>query len=387
MMRPIPFAPGGASAGPRMFARLGAERQTHQVRAAHGAPRRRVMAVRSPVRRPRARWASLSDQHLLDLRFCDLDLPLAGSWAEDRVQEMRAEIEARDLRLKPHVWLSTEWFSPDGVPGIAVPFYLAHPRLMRLERRMMLEAEGGSREECLQILRHEAGHCVQHAWRLDRRAGWRRLFGNTHKTYPVTYRPDPSSQRHVQHLRQYYAQAHPDEDFAETFAVWLTPRFPWRRRYAGWPALRKLEWVDQTLRDLRGAAPTVRARRVVEPLSSVKRTLGEHYADKQRHYSQWRPTVPDRDLQRLFPAEVGRRGEPAAGFLSRNRREIRRLVARFTGESPFTIERVLDDVIASCRVLDLRTTGNRRRLRVDVALLLTVRTVHFHYSRRNWVAL
>jgi hypothetical protein len=370
-----------------MFAIEGAERQTVHVRAEPIAPRRRLMAVRSPVRRARARWASLSDQHLLDLRFCDLELSLEGSWAEERVQELWAELESREIRLKPHVWLSTEWFSPDGVPGIAVPFYLAHPRLLRLEKRMMLEAEGGTREECMQILRHEAGHCAQHAWRLHRRAGWRKLFGNTHKPYPVTYRPDPSSQRHVQHLRQYYAQAHPDEDFAETFAVWLTPRFPWRRRYAGWPALKKLEWVDEHMRELRGVAPAVRARRVVEPLSTVRRTLGEHYADKQAHYSRWRPTVPDRDLQRLFPAEVGRRGEPASRFLSRSRREIRRQVARFTGESPFTIERVLDDVIASCRVLDLRTTGNERRLRVDVALLLTVRTVHFHYSRRNWVAL
>lgn len=345
------------------------------------------MAGRSTTRRTPVRWASLSDERLLDLRFCDLGLRFEGSWAEERVHEVYAELEGRGLRLRPHVWLSTEWFSPGGVPGIAIPFYLAHPRLLRLERRMMLEAEGGTREECLQILRHECGHCAQHAWRLHRRGGWRRLFGNTHKPYPVTYRPDPSSQRHVQHLRQYYAQAHPDEDFAETFAVWLTPRFPWRRRYAGWPALRKLEWVDEVMRELRGEPPAVRDRRTVEPLASVRRTLGEHYADKQEAYSRWRPSVPDRDLQRLFAAEPGRRGEPAARFLSRNRREIRRLVSRFTGESPFTIERVLDDVVASCRVLDLRSAGSARRLRVDVALLLTVRTVHFHYSRRNWVAL
>ncbi|MCC6349389.1 MAG: putative zinc-binding metallopeptidase [Candidatus Eisenbacteria bacterium] len=345
------------------------------------------MAGRPASRRAPTRWASLSDEHLLDLRFSDLGLRLEGSWAEARVHEVWAELEARGLRLKPHAWLSTEWFSPEGVPGIAIPFYLAHPRLLRLERRMLLEAEGGTREECLQILRHESGHCAQHAWRLSRRGGWRRLFGNTHKPYPVTYRPDPSSQRHVQHLRQYYAQAHPDEDFAETFAIWLTPRYPWRRRYAGWPALRKLEWVSEAMRELRGVAPTVRARRTVEPLDSVRRTLGEHYADRQEALSRWRPSVPDRDLQRLFPAEPGRRGDAASRFLSRNRREIRRLVSRFTGESPFTIERVLDDVIASCRVLDLRASGSERRLRVDVALLLTVRTVHFHYSRRNWVAL
>ena len=345
------------------------------------------MAGRSTARRAPSRWVSLSDEQLLDLRFCDLGLQLEGSWAAERMRELWAELEARGLRLKPHAWLSTEWFSPDGVPGIAIPFYLAHPRLLRLERRMMLEAEGGSRKECLQILRHESGHCAQHAWRLQRRAGWRKQFGNPHKPYPVTYRPDPSSQKHVQHLRQYYAQAHPDEDFAETFAVWLTPRYPWRRRYAGWPALRKLEWVDELMRELRGVPPAVRARRTLEPLASVRRTLGEHYAEKQQSYARWRPAVPDRDLQRLFPAEPGRRGEPAARFLSRNRREIRRLVSRFTGESPFTLERVLDDVIASCRVLDLHTSGAGPRLRVDVALLLTVRTVHFHYSRRNWVAL
>jgi hypothetical protein len=333
------------------------------------------------------RWTRLSDQRLLDLRFCDLGLALEGTWLDERVQEVGAELETRDLRLRPHVWLSTEWFSPDGVPGIALPFYLAHPRLARLERAMMLDVEGGTRDECMAILRHESGHCVQHAWRLHRREAWRRLFGDTHKPYPETYRPNPASLRFVQHLRQYYAQAHPDEDFAETFAVWLTPRSSWRRRYADWPALRKLEYVDELMRGLRGQPPAVRSRRQVEPLAGIRLTLREHYAEKQAAYARWRPSVQDRDLQRLFAAEPGRRGEPAERFLRRNRAEIRRLVSRFTGESPFTLERVLDDVIVRCGALDLRARGNGRRLRVDFALLLAVRTVHFHYSRRNWVAL
>ena len=333
------------------------------------------------------RWAALDDEHLLDLRFCDLGLKLEGSALADRVHEVWTELEGRELRLRPHVWLSTEWFSPDGVPGIALPFYLAHPRLELLERTRMLEVEGGARDECLAILRHECGHCAQHAWRLHRRETWRRLFGNTHRAYPAIYRPNPASQRYVQHLRQYYAQAHPDEDFAETFAVWLTPRSAWRRRYAGWPALRKLEYLDELMRSLRGQAVAVRSRRTVEPLSQVRLTLREHYAEKQAAYARWRPTVQDRDLQRLFAAAPGRRSEPAERFLRRNRAEIRRLVARFTGESPFTLERVLDDVVARCNVLDLRASGDERRLRVDFALLLAVRTVHFHYSRRNWVAL
>lgn len=334
-----------------------------------------------------ARWARLDDEHLLDLRFCDLGLRLEGTPLDERVHEVWAELEARELRLKPHVWLSTEWFSPDGIPGIAMPFYLAHPRLERLERARMLEVEGGTRSECMAILRHESGHCAQHAWRLHRRAGWQRLFGDTHRPYPETYRPNPASQRHVQHLRQYYAQAHPDEDFAETFAVWLTPRSAWRRRYADWPALKKLEYMDELMRSLRGHAPQVRTRQRVEPLSGARKTLREHYAEKQAAFARWRPTVQDRDLQRLFAAEPGRRAEPAERFVRRNRAEIRRLVSRFTGESPFTIEAVIEDVITRCGALDLRATGNERRLRVDVSLLLTVRTVHFHYSRKNWVAL
>ncbi|HTR97719.1 MAG TPA: putative zinc-binding metallopeptidase [Candidatus Acidoferrales bacterium] len=345
------------------------------------------MAVRTRGARAGARWVRFDDERLLDLRFCDLGLRLEGSWLDERMREVWAELGARGLRLKPHVWLSTEWFSPDGVPGIALPFYLAHPRLTRLERSRMLEVEGGSRDECLAILRHEAGHCMQHAWRLHRREAWRRLFGDSARDYPEIYRPNPASQRFVQHLRQYYAQAHPDEDFAETFAVWLAPRSGWRRRYADWPALRKLEYVDELMRSLREQVPPVRSRRQVEPLAQVRRTLREHYAAKQASYARWRPSVQDRDLQRLFAAEPGRRGEPAERFLRRNRAEIRRLVSRFTGESAFTLERTLDDVIARCGALDLRASGHERRLRVDFALLLAVRTVHFHYSRRNWVAL
>ena len=333
------------------------------------------------------RWAALGDERLLNLRFADLDVKVEGSALEPLVHEVWGELEQRGLKFKPHVWVSTEWFSPDGVPGIAAPFYLVHPRLLKLERSMMIEAEGSNREECMMILRHEAAHAVQHAWRLQRRDGWRRTFGNPSRPYPTIYRPNPASQRFVQHLRQYYAQAHPHEDFAETFAVWLAPRSQWRRRYADWPALKKLEYVDELMRELRGATPPVRSRRQIEPLSQVKQTLREHYAAKQAHQASGRPTIPDRDLQRLFAAEPGRSGEPAASFIHRYRGEIRRMVARFTGESQFTLEHVLEDVISRAMALELRASRDDKRQRVDFALLLTVRTVHFHYSRRNWVAL
>ncbi|MGQ0735895.1 MAG: putative zinc-binding metallopeptidase, partial [Acidobacteriota bacterium] len=285
-------------------------------------------------------------------------------------------------------WFSTEWFTPNGVPGIAVPFYLGHPKLMRLERSQMLEVEGGTHDSCLKILRHECGHAIQHAYRLQLRAGWRQHFGSPTRKYPTEYRPNPGSRRFVQHLRLYYAQSHPVEDFAETFAVWLQPRALWRKRYAGWPALRKLEYVDQIMGDIADAAPPIRTKQRVESLPALTTTLGEHYREKRDQYSVAHPDIFDRDLPRLFSDEPRhRRAERASAFLRRNRADIRRLVARWTGEYQFTVDQVLADMIGRCRELKLRAVGSERRLRLDAALMLTVSTTHFLHSHRQWVAL
>jgi len=117
---------------------------------------------------PRRRaWSRYAKDRLLDLRLCDLGLRIEGTWLEDCLRTVHDEMAERGIRLRPHAWLSSEFFSPGGVPGFAIPFYLAHPRLLRLERGEMLDVEGGSREECLRIMRHECGHAVQHAWRLQ----------------------------------------------------------------------------------------------------------------------------------------------------------------------------------------------------------------------------
>ena len=162
-------------------------------------------------------------------------MQIQGTPLEGRIEKLYEELTARQLRFRPHCWLSEEWFSPDGTPGIAIPFYLAHPRLARLERKMMLEVEGGTNESCLKILRHEAGHALDTAYRLHRRQEYRRLFGRYSDPYPEFYQPRPFSRRYVLHLDLWYAQSHPVEDFAETFAVWLRPLSRWRTQYKGWP--------------------------------------------------------------------------------------------------------------------------------------------------------
>ena len=224
------------------------------------------------------------------------------------MQRLYSELDERGIRFRPHVWLSEEWFSPDGVPGIAVPFYLAHPRLMRLERKMTREVEGGNVNWLMRILRHEAGHAIDSAYRLRRRAHWRALFGPASTPYRSRYRARPASRHHVQHLGDWYAQSHPTEDFAETFAVWLAPRSGWQRRYASWPALRKLRFVQQIAGEIR--RPSRRrcaSRDRIEPLDFNQRTLAQHYRSKLARARTRRGMLADRLLQRVFcSTEPGR---------------------------------------------------------------------------------
>jgi hypothetical protein len=349
-------------------------------------PARRLQSSSSPVQH--FLWEKWTNEELFDLRLCDLGVTLEGIWLEDCMERLSAELERRALHFRPHVWLSHDWFSPDGIPGIAIPFYLAHPRLMRLERSLMLEVEGGSRDECMKILRHECGHAIQHAYQLQRRRRWQDLFGKSSQKYPEVYRPNPASRRYVQHLRLYYAQSHPDEDFAETFAVWFQPRAVWRKRYSGWPALKKLEYVDELMEELKEAPLIIRSRQQVDPLHKITRTLREYYEEKQRLYRVSSPDLYDRDLTRLFSDDPKHRPyELASKFLRRNRAEIRRLVSRWTGEYQFTLEQVLNDMMSRCRELKLRAVGSERELRMDFAVLLTVQTMHSLYSRKNWIAL
>src|SRR4029077_5958411 len=240
-------------------------------------------------------WASLPDEQLLQLRLRDLKVKVEGTWLEDCLKALREELKERDLRVRPHAWISSEWFSPDSTPGIAFPFFLAHPRLMQLEKKKIFDVEGGTWSECMGILRHEAGHVEQHAYQLQRRRGWQRLSAPPPRRYPRYYRPNPASRNFVQHLRLWYAQSHPDEDFAETFAVWLTPRSNWRKRYEGWPALKKLQYVDELMAEIVKQRPKLTRRTEVEPLRSLRTTLGEHYQKKLQHYSVDAPRAYDRD--------------------------------------------------------------------------------------------
>src|SRR4029450_8925726 len=166
---------------------------------------------------------------------------------------------------------------------------------------------------------------------------------------PHSPRPTPASKNYVQHLRLWYAQSHPDEDFAETFAVWLKPRSDWRTRYADWPALRKLEYVDQLMAEVATQRPALAGRCKVDPRSRLNRTLAEHYEKKRALYAVDPPTIYDRDLRRIFSDDPkDRRSPPAAMFLRRNRARIQQMVSKWTREYRPALDAVLNDMIARC---------------------------------------
>lgn len=333
-------------------------------------------------------WADLPDERLLEFRLCDLPIRIEGSPVESRISELREELRGRGLDLPLHFYLSEEWFTPDGASAMAVPFYLAHPRLEKLEEAQMLEVEGGDRDWCLRILRHEAGHLVDNMYGLRRRRHRREIFGSSSEPYPEFYAPKPYSKSYVLHLDAWYAQSHPDEDFAETFAVWLTPGSDWAARYEGWPALRKLQYLDQLMRSLAGQPPRLVHANEVDGLRRIRRTLGQHYKRKRRHYGVDRPDFYDRDLRRLFSDAPEFAGNvTAAAFVTRIRRQVRRLVAGWTGIYQYTIDQVLEDIIVRCRDLKLRLAVPEDTARREFTVLLTVQAMNFLHSGRHRLAL
>jgi len=325
----------------------------------------------TPRKTRRHPWVRLKHEALLDVRLCDLGVTLDGSPLAGDVERLYVELERRGLGFRPHCWLGEEWFSPDGVPGFALPFYLAHPRLRSLERRMMGEVEGGNRNWFMRILRHEAGHALDNAYRLRRRRGWRETFGPASLPYPDSYRPRPGSRRFVQHLGSWYAQSHPTEDFAETFAVWLKPGSRWRREYEGWPAIAKLEYVDGLMAEVAETPAAVRTRVHVDRLGEDTRTLREYYAARLSRHVPTTRRDEDELLERVFTRDPGRRPLRAATFLRRLRPRLHRAIAAREHCGEYLVHQVMRAAIHRSQELGLYVGRGQRRSARHVERILT----------------
>src|SRR5207253_4690680 len=270
---------------------------------------------------------------LLNTRICDLGLQIDGSPLEPCIRRLNAELEAKGLVFQPECYLTDSWSCPDQVPIVGIPFYLADPRLARIEEEQTGEIEND--EWILMLLRHEAGHAINYAYRLYQRPDWTATFGSFSKPYRDTFRPNPFSRQYVRHIvhHQYgrtYAQKHPDEDFAETFAVWLTPRSGWRRRYRNWPALRKLEFVDKLMKRIRTETPHIRRGELCTPIEKMTVLLAEHYGQRAERYRAAAQGFVDDKLKEVFPPVRGRSVGSAANLLRKHQDEMLDRVKRWS---------------------------------------------------------
>ena len=320
-------------------------------------------------------------QALLGRRISELGLQIRGSRVERLVDELYKELAARSISFRPPVYLSDQWGCPDGTPLIGVPFYLVDERLEKLEAEMSGAVEDDA--DAMRYMRHECGHAINYAFHLYERADWQRIFGSFDRPYRERYRADPFSRAHVRHILAWYAQKHPDEDFAETFAVWLTPALDWRNEYADWPALEKLEYVDRMMAEIKELAPEVPAPTADDlPVESMNYTIAEHYDSDAESIPIGDARQFDADLKRIFAsASDAPSGMLADEFIQRHYREVLVRLSYWTGEPPAVVRSLLDHLIVRARVLALRVSGLEAATLVELTAFGTAVVMNYRHTQ------
>ncbi len=326
-------------------------------------------------------WASLSDEELLERRISTLGLRLEDTTQEPLVRQVYDELSAKGLTFHPPCHIGDEWFVPIGIPAIFIPFFLVHDRLRTLERTMMLEVEGETPEWFMKLMRHEAAHAYSYAFQLQRKKKWQQTFGQTSdEETPSFYRPRPFSRSYVVHLDDWYAQAHPDEDFAETFAIWLTPGFDWRNRYAGWKALQKIEYVDELMRSLAGHPPVHAPKYRATDYNCLNVKLKIYYARKRKTYEDLYPDFYDVDLRQLFAAPAGPGRIKASSYLRQRRRRLMNSVCQWTNERKYRVNKLLTRLIERCDQLGLHVHNDDPQINFRVAAFITTLVMNYLFT-------
>lgn len=299
---------------------------------------------------------------LLNTRICDLVLNLEETLLYRCIQKLYVEIEFKRLPFNPPYYFTCagtgdEWGCPDRVPIIGIPFHLADSRLARIEKEMGYPSY--SRLDLMALLRHEAGHAINYAYELYKDPEWGEIFGDFNATYPTNFRFkfNPFSKSYVrsQGEPKYYAQAHPDEDFAETFAVWMTPRGNWRNTYKNCPAIKKLEYVNRIMKSIRNKKSHVGLSYLDSPYSSKTYTLIEYYGKALEPFKDKALGLYDEELRNIF--SFGPNGHnkmmPAHEFIRKNRRFLLETISRWTGAREKIIAPVIGRFLQRSRDMEL----------------------------------
>jgi len=326
-------------------------------------------------------WDKLSDDELLEKNISQLGLKLEGTEREPLIKQLYEELTPKGLVFHPPCFVGDEWFCPVGIPAIFIPFFLTHERLRKLERKIILEVEGETRPWFMKLMRHEAAHAYSYAYQLYKRKKWQQHFGLASTVESEFYRPRPYSRSYVIHLDDWYAQSHPDEDFAETFAVWLTPELDWRERYRGWKALQKLEYMDELMRSIAGKLPVHQPKFRPAEYNCLNLKLKTYYARKRKLYEDSYPDFYDNDLKKLFAAAPDAAGrQKASHYLKAHRRPIMNSICQWTNEKKYRVNQLLTRLIARCDQLDLYVKSDDPVLNLHVASYVTSLVMNYLFT-------
>ena len=294
---------------------------------------------------------------LLNTRICDLGLTIEGSGVDKFVQQLYRELnDKRIIKFRPVCYLTDEWGCPSGEPTIGIPFYLARPDLAQIERE---NNDLEDAREIMKYLRHEAGHAFNYAYRLHRTPEWKSLFGPYRRPYRENYRPVLFSRDYVRYLPGWYAQKHPDEDFAETFAVWMTPRSNWRKKYRNWGAMAKLQYMERIGRQLRNADPLRKRGTPDITVADMEMTVADFYRNVTEQIPLLDVNVDD-DLGAVFPGTKRKStAEPAQSFLQRHRKVLVDQIASWTAMPRPLVRKLMESVTK--RSAEMGLTVDRKK--------------------------
>jgi hypothetical protein len=280
--------------------------------------------------------STISESKLLNTRICDLEVSLNQTPLMRGINDLYFELNSKLINFLPQIWLSSDWFSPDGVSGFAVPFYLIHPRLIKLELKNTGLIEGHTYKSLMQLLRHETGHAIDNAFHLRKSKKRQKLFGLSSTKYPSSYVPKADNKNYVRHLEEFYAQAHPDEDWAETFAVWLDPKSKWKKKYQSWNAIEKLDFVDQQMDSLKGKKQLSSKVAEVDSISKDTRTINEYYKEKRKLLRLNKRSIIEQVDSNLLK------------FIVTNPTQTKKMITK-SSKNKFISEKIVKEIIKKCK--------------------------------------
>lgn len=338
---------------------------------------------------------NISEEQLLKTRLRDLPIAIEGTWLQECVNELYRELDTQGFVFHPECYLADEWLTPEGETVIGIPFYLAHQTLTKLEHKMMLEAEGEGKAWCMQLLRHEAGHAFSYAYHLHQRPDWQKVFGSSEKEYGNTYKFKPYSKSYVRHLDGFYAQYHPDEDFVETFAVWLTPDSHWSESYSGWKALKKLQFVDGLMNEIKGKPPFQKKGRKLWNQKKLTITLEKYYRRRKTLEREEFPDFHDMQLNKIFRSLTAQewlafRKErrknknliTAEGLIRKYSKNLLNTVDRCTGERKYMISDLLKNISLRARQLNMIVVDDPTNSLMQLGVYVT--SLMMNYVHTGW---